>query len=380
MAAIARVPITNVYMDGDYTARIYVGAAQLPMNVILDTGSSALALDGRKYQPDLARGDKTTTLAQADSYGDGSTWTGADITTSIGIGSGAHMVAARGVTAAVTYQQSDSMFRAADGILGLAYAPLDQAFDIGTDSWAARLPGEQVQQAAPAQVVPYLTRLAGEGVAADKVAFYTLRSYVHAGANGVHDALNKGWMVLGGGEECTDLYTGKFETVQVLADDWYNTNLKAVIVGDAAPISVRARGALGMPSNSIVDSGTNSLNLGPGLLSAILARFSPAQRDLLAHSIDGNLISMAGFDLAAWPTMTFVLQGDGGDVRLHVAPRDYWQVNTREPGLAMAAITPGDDGLAILGLPLMNGYFTVFDGAADGGRGAIRVAPSIRPS
>jgi hypothetical protein len=32
----------------------------------------------------------------------------------------------------------------------------------------------------------------------------------------------------------------------------------------------------------------------------------------------------------------------------------------------------------ILGLPLMNGYFTIFDGEADGGRGVIRFATSKR--
>ena len=40
----------------------------------------------------------------------------------------------------------------------------------------------------------------------------------------------------------------------------------------------------------------------------------------------------------------------------------------------MAAITEGEPGLAILGLPLMNGYFTIFDGEADNGRGAIKFA------
>ena len=78
--------------------------------------------------------------------------------------------------------------------------------------------------------------------------------------------------------------------------------------------------------------------------------------------------------MASWPTLTFVLQGDSGDVSLTVAPGDYWQVNSPAVGQAMAAITPGQDGLAILGLPLMNGYFTIFDGEADGGRGAIRFA------
>ena len=37
-----------------------------------------------------------------------------------------------------------------------------------------------------------------------------------------------------------------------------------------------------------------------------------------------------------------------------------------------------DPGLTILGLPLMNGYYTIFDGEADHGRGVIRFAPSRR--
>jgi hypothetical protein len=44
----------------------------------------------------------------------------------------------------------------------------------------------------------------------------------------------------------------------------------------------------------------------------------------------------------------------------------------------MAAITQGNDGQAILGLPLMNGYFTVFDGEADGGMGQIKFAKAVR--
>ena len=62
MGKIARVPITNVYADGDYTGRINVGPTKQPMNVLLDTGSSTLAFDDKKYQPNVAGGDKTTDL------------------------------------------------------------------------------------------------------------------------------------------------------------------------------------------------------------------------------------------------------------------------------------------------------------------------------
>src|SRR5580658_263033 len=120
MNKIARIPITNVYMEGDYTGVIFVGPQKKPMNVILDTGSSALALNGSKYQPNPSGGDKSTDLAQTDSYGDGSTWTGAVINTNLTIGAGTTGITCPGGNASVAYEMSQNMFKGSDGILGLA--------------------------------------------------------------------------------------------------------------------------------------------------------------------------------------------------------------------------------------------------------------------
>jgi hypothetical protein len=180
---------------------------------------------------------------------------------------------------------------------------------------------------------------------------------------------------VGGGEESTDLYTGTFQTVKVLSDQWYCTNLKQVIVGSASPIAARIDGPKGMPSNSIIDSGTNSLNLGPQLLNAILSKLPANQKQLLSQAINASsLVSVSDLNIDQWPTITFVLQGDTGDVQLNVPPSNYWQVDTQKAGYAAAAITKGEAGLAILGLPLMNGYFTIFDGEADSGKGVVKFA------
>ncbi|HLK90891.1 MAG TPA: pepsin-like aspartic protease [Polyangia bacterium] len=375
MAKVARIPITNIYMGGDYTGRILVGPQQKPMNVILDTGSSALALDGHKYQPETAAGDKVTDLAQTDAYGDGSSWTGAVITTTVAAGAGASQVTLANANVAVAYDESADMFGATDGILGLAYAPLDNAFKMPGPTWPKKYTAAQVRAGTQQDIAPYLTQLAGEDVVSDKVAFYTRRSFVHQGG-GADDPLNQGWMIVGGGEESTDLYTGTFQSVKVLADEWYNTNLKSIQVGTTTPLKVGARGAKGMPSNSIVDSGTNSLNLGPTLLKGLFTRFSAEQQALLQQSVyDNRLVAVSELgNLASWPKLTFVLEGDAGDVSLTVNPGDYWQVNTQSVGAALCAITVGEPGLDILGLPIMNGYFTIFDGEADGGRGVIKFA------
>jgi Eukaryotic aspartyl protease len=375
MATVVRIPITNVYADGDYTGVIFVGKAKKPMNVLLDTGSSALALDGTKYQPDFANGDQSTDLAQTDSYGDGSSWTGAVINSTLAVGSGNAIATLKAGNVAVAYDASADMFGKTDGILGLAYAPLDDAFKMPQDTSQHHYTSVQVRTGTESDLVPYLTQLADAGVTSDKIAFYTRRSFVHVGAGNANDLLNNGWMVVGGGEESTDLYTGAFQSVKVLSDEWYCTNLKAVIVGNASPITARKQGPKGMPSNSIIDSGTNSLNLGPQMLTAILSKLPAAQKTLLSNAIHkSQLVPVADLKLETWPTISFVLQGDAGDVRLDVPPSNYWQVNAQQAGFAAPAITKGQPGLAILGLPLMNGYFTIFDGEADGGKGVVKFA------
>lgn len=160
MGTIARVPITNIYMGGDYTGLILVGPEQRPMNVILDTGSSALALDGAKYKPNLDGGDRTTHLAQTDSYGDGSSWVGAVIETQLTMGSGNPAVTLQGGNAAIAYSDAGNMFGSADGILGLAYAPLDDAFTMPQDTWANQYTATQVRTGKQGDLAPYLTQLA----------------------------------------------------------------------------------------------------------------------------------------------------------------------------------------------------------------------------
>src|SRR5262249_54562101 len=163
--------------------------------------------------------------------------------TTVAVGDGASQVAIPDANVAVAYEQTPDMFHAADGILGLAYSPFDDAFQMGQDTWAHKYTGVEVSHGRRGDIQPYLTQLAGEDVVSDIVSFYTKRSFVHAGGGDANDPLNQGWMILGGGEEATDLYAGAFETVKVLADAWYNTNLKAVIVGTAPPIAVPARSA-----------------------------------------------------------------------------------------------------------------------------------------
>jgi hypothetical protein len=379
MGRVARIPITNVYGDGAYSGRILVGPAAKPMNVLLDSGSSVFALDGRRYKPGL--GDRTTRFAQYMSYADGSHWSGGVIKTTVSVGRPEKLITAAGINVAIAVEQSKNTFLQADGILGLAYAPLDEAWEMPKDTTANVYSSTRIRAGRYTQITPYLRHLDQLKVVSDIFGFYTRRSCIHHGTkNPADDPLNKGWMILGGGERCREFYTGKFQTAKVLAEQWYNTNLKAIIVGNTEPLSVHQMPPSGYPSNSIVDSGTTSIDLGPLLLKAVIARFKPDQQRLLMQALGRKkpCVPMTDLNLRKWPDLTFVLQGlNRTDVVLQVRPRDYWQVNAPKPGLAQLALTQGEPGFSILGLPLMNGYFTIFDGEADNDRGVVKFAPRV---
>ncbi|HEX4860831.1 MAG TPA: hypothetical protein VFV07_06305, partial [Rhizomicrobium sp.] len=105
--------------------------------------------------------------------------------------------------------------------------------------------------------------------------------------------------------------------------------------------------------------------------------FAPEQQKMLRRALHGYTVWARDLDLARWPDITFVLQGPkrARDAVLKLKPCDYWQVDAWRKGHALTvfAVSAPSDGI-ILGLPLMNGYFTIFDGEADHGRGEIRFA------
>ncbi|MBK9033178.1 MAG: A1 family peptidase [Myxococcales bacterium] len=382
MANHIKIPISNVLMGGDYTGVIVVGATATPLNVILDTGSSSLAIDGHAFDPLTAPDTRTTNLLQTVSYGAGG-WIGAVVQTSVGL---AAEVTLPGVHVAVTYAESPNMFGGAQGILGLAYAPLDRAYQMPADTWQTRYHTAQLGAGTAVDLAPYFTQLEQAGVVHNKFGFYVKRSTVSAATDDPgSDPLNHGYFVIGGGEEATDLYTGAFTHVEVLHDVWYSTNLVGVQVG-AQPMIPVAPVAAGSPlaSNSIVDSGTNMLLFDQPVYDAIVAAFQaidPAFATALrTHAVGpGAGLDQTELDLAAWPDLHLMLQGaDGAPATLTVTPSDYWQLDANRKGAAVAYLG-GDGGSqggrSILGLPLFTGYYTVFDRSLDGGRGAIKFAP-----
>jgi hypothetical protein len=407
-SAAIRIPINNLTGGGDYTGQIKVGSQGVVANVILDTGSSTLAVIPRIYKVANDADASFTSFAQQVSYGTGG-WSGPVIQTSLTMGSVGHEASVK-TYLAVADEQLPNNFGPADGILGLAFNALNSAFDLKAYFTSERVeppvsypwPFPVSASTAAVQKVeeflarmgqeidlePYFTTLEQAGVARNMFAFYTLRSVPNmASANPADDPLNDGIFVLGGGLEQTDLYNGEAISVAVLDDLYYNTNLKAVQVGAGRATAVSpppAAQAKTLISNSIVDSGTNSLVLTAAVYRAVVSALT-AQRPQFASLIETatsqGAVEMSSLDLASWPNITFVMQGEtGADAALTCAPSTYWQTNSPRPGLATFQINNGGTfPQSILGLPLFNNYYTVFDRTQDP-YGAIRFAPIAAPA
>lgn len=75
MPAILRLPLTNVYAKGDFTVRVSIGSEATDLQLIIDTGSSTLALHSSRYQTEQDSHLQRTTLVQEVMYGIGG-WAG----------------------------------------------------------------------------------------------------------------------------------------------------------------------------------------------------------------------------------------------------------------------------------------------------------------
>jgi hypothetical protein len=414
-AKTLRIPITNVFDGTDYSAQILIGSQQVAANVILDTGSSTLAVVPSVYQAAQDTDMKPTSLAQQVLYGTGA-WIGPIVNTRLALGDPAgDTVTLQSAPIAVTMVQAKDNFTGVDGIMGLAYLSLNKAYDLQSylahhkinppvtfpwpfpsanfaNSWKQFSELTKTPGVASTSVAPYFMEMETQGLTLNKFAFYTLRSWVrYATANKTaiaSDPLNNGFFILGGGEEQTDLYSGDFVNVDVLHDIYYNTNLISIQVDGCPPVNAKPLQPeyKGAGSNCIVDTGTNPLVLSNDVFRAViqsLEKVNPKFINLIQQA-QQNGISSSLLDLAEWPGISFILTGDTGQpVKLTCAPQTYWQEDFPAPGQAVFQIAPAGSkdpvNQSILGLPLMNNYYTVFDRSLGAGNGIIRFAPIKQP-
>lgn len=373
---VVKLPISNILRDGDYTCVMEVGANNVNVNLILDTGSSVFAIHSDRYNPTKDSDAKLTKLAQTITYHSGS-WSGAVINTRIQPDKNHPQASLKSVPLSVVYAEQDNIFGNADGILGLAYQTLDNAVLMPETTWPQHYTKEQLAKGETHSITPYFTQLETENSIANKFAFVTQRSRIsYASKDPKTDPLNWGYFIMGECEQCTDLYSSHFETINVLHDKFYNTHLKSIQLGDASPIKIPPMAWSNQPnSNSIIDSGTNSILLSPDIFEKVVLSLPSHNNQNWGSTLQLGVAMMNEIDIKSWPTLTFLFDGPDGDVSLMVKPETYWQENNPAAGIAKCVLksTQGPE-MNILGLPLFNNYFTLFDRSAGNGLGVIRFA------
>ncbi len=377
---IVRVPITNTLTGGQFAMPIAVGSQQQRVNVILDTGSGVLVVDGAIYDPTGDAGVTTTQILAKESFGSGE-FHAAIVQASVGLvaGPGAPVAKLAGTDLAVAYDNPPGTFDRADGIFGLAFAALNTGYRMPANTWETKYTADLLPLGQPAAIVPFSDRLVAAGLVADTFAFAVQRSMTREVLDDpAADPANQGLFVLGGGADCTDLYVGPIAKIAVVHERYYSVDLMSLRVGDRSiAVSPVAPGGA-VASTAIVDSGSPYLMLDRALFDRLLdalRAFDPQVSQTLQAYLQsaGANFDQTRIDLTQWPVLGFILRGsDGAAVVIDVAPKDYWQFDVGAAGAAMLAIVSDNgtlNGQSNLGLPLFANRFVVFDRTGAAGTG-----------
>ncbi|NMP33214.1 A1 family peptidase [Thalassotalea sp. M1531] len=413
--------LTNVYAKGDYTACLYLGSEQSPVNLIIDTGSSTLVVEPSAYQPDKDKTLVATPAVQEVNYGIGG-WAGAVIHSQLHFLDHNHdpneQTKVADTSIAIVEAEPSSTFGQADGILGMAYHHLNKSFDLSdyfhnadlsSDNsypWPFNISSDVTPENPPNfvdlrafksflwkypehDIKPLFTQIAEQHIVENRFSFYGKRSSVNVEAPGINaitnkpeelttlqqDPLNQGQLILGGGEAQTHLYQGEFQYIKVLHDVYYNVELLSLQVGDNPPITAAPLAEKDIHNyftNAIVDTGASLTVLTHELYEQVieqLSKVNPEYSKLLASFTDVKAqykgIDASQLDLSQWPDITFSFTGENGEpVSLTCPPTHYWQTNTPEQGKAcfkLLSQLPNWPNQTLVGLPLITNYYTVFD-------------------
>ncbi|RHW77867.1 pepsin-like aspartic protease [Colwellia sp. RSH04] len=443
-----KLPITNVYGKGDYSVVIHLGSEQAPVNLLLDTGSSTLVVKEGTYQTKHDKQLTPSAIAQEVNYGIGG-WNGPIINSSITLSDydladknklGVNQLSlTKGAFAVTASTEQVATFGDADGILGLAYHHLNKSFNLSsyfeqqniTPASTYPWPFTKETTTSPSSIdlkafkqflwqhpehniQPFFTVLEEEHLIANKFAFYSKRSSVFVDkankdinlATATKEEIepliqlseNQGALILGGGEEQTELYQGTFQNVAVSHDVYYNLELVSVQVGNKLAIKAAPLEQSHVKSyftNAIIDTGAGAVVLTAEIYKQVikdLIATNPSFEALLTPfkdykeqytGIDASLIN-----LAQWPTIyfNFIAEADKQTkavdanqsaetapldkelIKLACQPETYWQINTPKYGKAcfkFLSQLPQWPNQSIIGLPLLNNYYVIFDRSED---------------
>lgn len=410
------IPISMAYAEGGYTAAVAIGSPEVRVNLLLDTGSSALAVRQSCYHPERDQQVQLSADIQLMSYGAGG-WAGSLVSTQVAVGHSSDQQLAAKTELAVIVDEPSHNFYQADGIWGLAYAELDSVYQAEqflqqhqvspalSWPWPEQVLScssplstlrQQLQSCPRRTVQPLFGALQQQNALKNSFALLTRRAvYRHNGSTATSEAdrldpLNKGLLVLGNAELCTHLYEGPLQSISLVHDKYYNTELLRIQLEGFAAFNVPALAEQDLAaygSNSIFDSGSSFLILETSCYQYLMQSFtlcSPLFGEQISMALDArnNMqgLPMEQLQLSDWPDILLTLKGGDchqPDVILTVKSSQYWQLNAPVQGQAMfllASQLAGWASQSILGLPVMNNKYCIFDRAADNGMGVIKVA------
>ncbi len=406
-----KLPINIVAAKGGYCVQMEIGSQQVKVNLLLDTGSSTLAVECKKYNPQKDFYLRSTVFAQAIIYGSGG-WAGPLVKTNLQFETEERkMTLKKGRVAIIESEQQDN-FYGADGILGLAYRQLNRAYNLTnyfverdyypekTFPWpfkveenkkAVRVFKKFLRNYPSKKPCAFFTELEEHKICRNKFSLYCKRALVHVADNDLTqeqleaDPLNQGWIILGSGEEHRELYDGSLKTIDVVHDAYYNTQLLAMQVADGEKIIVpEATRRENKPrySNSIIDCGSSFIVLQEELYQELLDQLLELNINFIKQIDNFQNAGQEGYypddlDLSVWPDIHFYFKGENNNdvTKVSCTPDNYWQLNALNKGRAWFMIMPelaNIPNMSIMGLPLISDYFVIFDREEDQ-NGVIKV-------
>lgn len=158
-------------------------------------------------------------------------------------------------------------------------------------------------------------------------------------------------------------------------------------VGDKAPIAAAPLEQSYLKSyltNAIIDTGAGGIVLTAKIYQQVIdnlitlnSEFAALLKPFKALSAQEVGIDASELNLEQWPDIIFTFVGDITNkvnneekktVQLTCTPQTYWQVNT--PSFAKACFRllsqlPQWPNQSIIGLPLLNNYYVIFDRSVD---------------
>lgn len=395
------VEMTNVHAKGGYCIGATIGSESVPVQLIVDTGSSTLVVAESAWNPGKDRDLTPTSWVQDVTYGMGG-WAGPLVRTTVQLNSQRACMRMKDVPVAMASVVAPGVLADADGFIGLAYHHLDKSydvsqllagldppahttwpwpFDVGVQSDDLRAFRQQLAGCPEQDVEPYFDDLTEHGLISNRFGFVSSRSSIHHCAADLsrnalaRDPLNQGQLVLG--NDCLEdhLYQGDFIDLAVNHDIYYNVTLESAgfaggPMHEAPPLDAAHLNSYF--SNAIIDTGASMLVLVADLYQALhqdLLAMNPSFGEVLDAFPDQRR-SEIGIDidrvtLSEWPDLLMTFSGPNHESHtLSLSADTYWQVHAPEHGQITYKLLPQIahwPNQSIIGLPLLNNYYVMFD-------------------